>query len=238
MSGRVDKSSGASHDSSVYRISESTPGQPDKKGSSQPEAKSSYSFRDSRHVFKGGLAVVSLELAIEEETAENIALLGFKAGNTLRLDGMGGVDGTALIQELTRDTLVLQIKLTVPESVHREALRVFESLTGHLCRLDGEGQANLKVGISKDGKGGYLYSLTDSNRQDMLLKTDPLDLRIDNFEAQNSLHQVQTFIVESGNTITFAIEHASPQEPTGQIKVSLAPGMGDFDVSKLDSRAI
>ncbi|MEZ0374847.1 MAG: hypothetical protein ACAI44_37515 [Candidatus Sericytochromatia bacterium] len=235
MSGRIDKSSGAPHDSTVYRVSQPTPGQQEKNGSTQQEAKSSYSFRDSRHVVKGGIAAVSLELAVEEETAENVELLGFQQGDTLHLDGMGSVDGTAFILELTKDTLVLQIKLTVPQVARRAAFIVFERLAKHPCQLDDDGQASLTACIAKDGKGGYKYSLTDSNNKEMLLMADHLDLRIDNFSARNILHQVQTFIVESGNNITFAIEQEPAKDPKGKIKVSLAPGIGDFDVTRQET---
>jgi hypothetical protein len=236
MSGRIDKSSGASHDSTVNRVSQSVPSQAQKKGATQQEAKSSYSFRDSRHVVKGGFAAVSLELAVEEENAENIELLGFQQGDLLLLAGMGSVDGTAFIQDLTKDTLVWQIKLTVPQASRRAAFSIFERLSKHPCRLDEHGQASLTARIAKDGKGGYHYSLTDSNNKDLLLMADSLALRIDNFSARNILHQVQTFIVESGNNITFAIESEPAKDPKGKIKVSLAPGMGDFDVTRQENR--
>lgn len=232
MSGRIDKSSGASHDSNIYRVPQPTSGQQEKKGPAPPEAKSSYSFRDSRHVVKGGIASVSLELAVEEETAENVEILGFQQGDTLRLDGMGSVHGTALIQELTKDTLFLQIRLSVPQTARRAAFIVFERLSKQPCQLDEEGQASLLASVAKDGKGGYRYSLTDSNNKGVLLMAAPMDLRIDNFSARNILHQVLTFIVESGSNITFAIEQVPARDPKGKIKVSLAPGMGDFDVSR------
>lgn len=234
MSGRIDKPNGVPHDSSVYRVPQSTPGQPDKQGSAQPEAKSSYTFRDSRHVYKGGIAAVSLELAVEEENAEQIELLGFLQGDTLRLDGIGSVSGTAYIQELSKDSLVLQLKLTVPQSARRAAGIIFERLANQPYHLDAEGLASLTASVSQDGKGGYQYSLTDSQNKDKLLIADSLDLRIDNFSARNILHQVLTFIVTSGNNLTFTIEQEPGKDPKGKIKVSLAPGMGEFDVIRQD----
>lgn len=235
MSGRIDKSSGTPHDASVYRVSQSKAGHQDKKGQAQPEARSSYSFRDSRHVVKGGIASVSLELAVEEESAENVELLGFQPGDTLRLEGMGSVHGTALIQELTKDALVLQLTLNVPESARRAAFIIFERLSKQPCQLNQDGQASLIASVAKDGKGGYQYALSDGNHQRQLLMAAPMDLRIDNFTARNIWHQVLTFIVESGSNITFAIEQEPGKDPKGKIKVSLAPGMGDFDVTRLEN---
>lgn len=236
MSGRIDKSSGVSRDSTVYKVSQPTPNPQEKKGSTQQESKSSYTFRDSRHVVKGGIAAVSLELAVEEKTAENVELLGFQQGDTLCLHGMGNVDGTALIQELTKDTLALQINWAVPQEARQTAFTIFEQVVKKTCLLNQDGQAILTACITKDGKGGYHYSLTDNNNKDVLLMADSLDLRIDNFGAQNSLHQILTFIVESGSNITFAIEHELGKAPKGKIKVSLAPGMGEFDVTRQEIR--
>lgn len=236
MSGRIDKSSRASHDASVYRISQPGAGPQDKQGSAQPEAKSSYSFRDSRHVVKSGIAAVSLELAVEAESAEQIELLGFQQGDSLCLAGRGSVSGTAFIQTLSPETLVVQMKLSVPAGSRRAAFILFERLANQPCRLDDEGQASLTVCVTKDAKGGYNYTLTDSQNKEILLMADALDLRIDNFSTRNILHQVLTFMVESGNNLSLAIEHDPAQDPKGILKVSLAPGMGDFDVTRQASR--
>ncbi len=233
MTGSVDKSGRAAHNASVYRASQSGSAQQAQKKASQPEAKSSYTFQDSRHVVRGGgMAAVSLELTIEEATAENVDLLGFEQGDHLRLDGMGPVQGSALIKVLTADCLELQIKLTVPQMSRRAASMAFERLTKQTYLLDADGQVNLTASIAKDGKGGYAYTLVDDNNKHKPLMSDTIDLRIDNFSAGNIMHQVQTFMVESGNNITFAIEKAPDQDPKGTLKVSLAPGIGDFDVTR------
>lgn len=230
MSGKIHQSSGAPHDATVYKASMT--GQVNKRGAAQQEARSSYTFQDSRHVVKRGIAAVSLELAVEEESTEHIEMLGFQSGDSLRLDGMGSVDGTLFIQTLTTETLTVHIKLRVPQRAQRAALIVFEHLANQPCILDADGQASLTACIAKDGKGGYHYTLTDSNNKDICLLADALDLRIDNFATHNRIHQVLTFIVESGNNISFAIEQEMAKDPTGKIKVSLAPGIGDFDVSR------
>lgn len=232
MSGRIDKPGGAPQDTAIYKAAPLPSWPEQKQQAAQPEAKSSYSFRDSRHVVKGGIAAVSFELAVEEENAEDIELLGFQQGETLCLDGMGSVHGSAFILELNKDSLALQFKLKVPPGSTRAALIVFERMSRHPCRLDPDGQASLTIRVSKDGKGGYHYVLTDDLQQEKCLMADALDLRIDNFCTRNIFHQVQTYIVESGNHITFAIEHAPDQDPKGKLNVSLAPGMGDFDVTR------
>ncbi len=236
---KTHKTNGGASDSHIYRVSQPGPNQQEKKGSTQQEAKSAYSFRDSRHVVKGGIAAVSLELAISEETPEHIELLGFQAGDSLRLDGKGGVDGMAFIQELTKDSLVVQIQLNIAQGaqrVQKAALGVFARMFKHPCKWDQHGQVSFTACIAKDGKGGFTYSITDQNNQQCLLMADALDLRIDNFGAGNVLHQVLTFMVASGNTVSFAIEQEPAQAPKGKLKVSLAPGLGEFDVSRQASR--
>lgn len=197
-----------------------------------PEARSSYSFRDSRHVVKSGIAAVSLDLTVEEANAENIALLGFTEGDTLLLTGQGSLSGTARILTLNTDQLRVQICLDVPPEARRAARIVFARLTPRPCRLSDEGQMQLTVQVCKDGKGGYRYALTDNAQSDAQLMGDSLDLRIDDFATRQRLHQVLTFIVASGENLTWAIEHEAPQHPSGKLRLSLAAEMGTFDVSR------
>ncbi len=232
MSGRIEKPSGSPQDSSIYRIPQASQGKQDKQPSAQPEARSAYTFRDSRHVVRGGAAAVSFELEVEEENAEHIELLGFKQGDHLRLDGMGSIHGTAFIQKLTSDLLTVQFKLNVPESARRAAAIVFERLSQQPYLLDDQGQVHLTGRVIKDGKGGYSYALIDHHHQDRRLMAEHLDLRIDNFSARNIEHQVLTFIVASGNNLTFAIEQEPKQDPKGKLKLSVAPGMGEFEVTR------
>lgn len=236
MQMKTHKTNAGASDANIYRVSQPGPNQQEKKGATQQEAKSAYSFRDSRHVVKGGIAAVSFDLAVAEENAEHIELLGFQAGDSLRLDGKGGVDGLAFIQELTKDSLVVQIQLTIAQGSQRAALGVFERMFKHPCKWDQHGQVSFTACITIDRKGGFTYSIADQNNRECLLMADALDLRIDNFGAGNALHQVLTFIVASGNTISFAIEHEPAQDPKGKLKVSLAPGLGEFDVSRQASR--
>ncbi len=230
MSARINQPGSSGQASGVNRASQ--PAQQAQKNQAQPEARSSYTFQDSRHVVKGGgIAAVSLELTIEAETAENVELLGFEQGDQLTLEGMGPVHGSAFIKTLTQDNLELQFKFIVPQMSRRAAAMAFERLSKLPYQLQADGQVNLTASIARDGKGGYSYALID-NHHNKLLMAAPLDLRLDNFSARNILHQIQTYIVDSGNTISFAIEKAPDQAPTAKLKVSQAPGIGDFDVTK------
>lgn len=231
MSGRIDKPGGSSADASIYRLSQPASAQPGKQNAPQPEARSSYSFRDSRHVYKGGHAAVSLELAVEE-SAEQIELLGFAAGDSLRLDGQAQVSGSALIKTLTNSCLEVQFRLSVPEMSRRAAAMAFERLSDQPCQLDAEGLASLTSRVVKDDKGGYHYSLQDEHQAGKQLMAGPLDLRSDQFDARGSRHQVLTFMVASGNHISLTIELAPGQEPKGKLTVSVAPRIGEFDLSR------
>lgn len=220
----IQGSQGPQRAQGVQRSSQPPGQQPQEQNSARP----SYSYRDSRHVYREGGAAT--QWAFPEESAD-FALLGLLEGDILELQSEYAlnterIEGALEILSLSEAQMEFALRLSIPAIWQSEAAAAFVSLCAHSLALHGN-ELQLHLSLQEDPRGGYLYEVRTLGQNHILLR-DRLDVRLDEWDSDGTQRELLTLMTPSQNHLQLSLDEGAPR--SGEMRLSLLPGLGDFQL--------